>query len=140
MHKRTSIRNALVALLTGTGPSYATSAGAKVYSNRAKKTNGLPNIKIHDEQETAQPRDIRSSNYIKKITMNIEITVAGREDYDTTLDNLAQQVEDLMASDRTLGGTASGVIYTGTDLNFEDGGDDGTTGKATLTYEITYLT
>ena len=58
--------------------------------------------------------------------MKIEIHVAASTGYDASLDNIAKQVEDLMASDRTLGGNASGIIYTGTDLTFEGGGDDGT--------------
>lgn len=138
-HKRTEIRDALVAMLTGTGPTYATAADARVYANRVhgQFTNKLPSINIVDGQESATPRDIRSTQYVRTWTVQIELRIEDSSGYDTTLDDLAKEVEDLISANRTISGKATSSKYTGTEPSFEQA--EKTIGKSVLTYEITYV-
>lgn len=137
-HKRTDIRTALVSLLKGTAPGYATDADQRVFANRTHNLNQLPAIVIYDEQETASPRDLRSTQYIRTINTKIEITVEATTSYDSALDDICKQVEDLISADRSITGTASTSVYINTELIF-DGSGEKPVGKATLHYEIKYL-
>lgn len=137
-HQRTNIRNALVTLLTGTGPTYATDADTRVYANRTHNLNVLPAIVVYDEQETATPRDLRGTQYIRTVNTKIEITVEANTSYESALDTICKQVEDLISADRSITGTASTSVYINTELIF-DGSGEKTIGKATLHYEIKYL-
>lgn len=134
-HKRTDIRNALKAMLTDT-----TDAQDKVYVNRPYNIDKakLPAIHIYDESETIGTRDIGAARFLRKITTKIDLLVTGSTQVDTDLDDLAKQVEDIINADRRLQATCSSAIYQGIDTTFEVG--EKSVGKATLTYEITYLT
>jgi hypothetical protein len=138
-HQRTTIREALISRLTGTAPNYATVAGARIYSNRPYNLGQpkLPAIIVRDDEETAVPRDMRLSPYIRTWKVRIELHLDGTTDYDTDLDDFAKQVEDLMAQDRTMGGTAVAVKYSSNEPSFEQG--DKVIAKAILTYEFTYI-
>ncbi len=139
-HQRTTIRNALLAILKGTTPTWATAASDNVYTNRVHNLNNtkLPAILINDGSETASPRDLRSALYIRKLTMKIEIKVEATSGYDEDLDDIAKQIEDLISSDRTLSGTASTCQYIGMEPSFDAG--EKVIGILTLTYEIQYIT
>jgi hypothetical protein len=138
-HKRTDIRNALKAMLLGTGPAYATDAEDRVYTNRAYNIQSakLPVILIHDESETATQRTNGPANYLRKLILKVECLVTASTDYDSDLDDLCKQVEDLISADRSISGTCSASLYQGTELKFDTGSKP--IGQAILTYEITYL-
>lgn len=140
-HKRTDIRNALVSLLKGTAPSYATSAGLKIFSNRTHNipSSQLPAIIVYDEQEVSVTQDMRQLVSQRRLQMKVDIRVKATEGYDTALDNIAKQVEDLIKANPQLSGTAMGAVYQSTELSFE-AAEEGTIGLAILTYEINYRT
>lgn len=139
-HKRTDIRNALKDLLTGSSPTYATSAGANVYTNRVYNHSKikLPTINIFEESESANTRDANTRLYSRTLTMKIEVRVEANEDWDEALDDILLQIEDLIAANRQLGGKVSASKYTGTEFQFEPG--EKMIGLGTLTYELIYFT
>lgn len=136
-HQRTTIRNALKDLLLGTAPTYATSAGARVFTNRTYNKKTLPAIVIYHEEESAIPRDIRSKQYIRAINFKIEITLEGSSDYDSDLDDICKEVENIMVENNNISGTATSSSYLNTELKFEQG--EKTLAQATLIYEIKYI-
>jgi len=69
--------------------------------------------------------------------VKIEITNEGKENLDETLDDIAKQVEDLITSNRSLGGLSTTILYTGSEAQF-DGGGDKPIGTKTLNYNIQY--
>lgn len=139
-HKRTDIRTALVALLTGTSPTYATSAQANVFSNRVRNISEakLPAINILDQPETATPRDIRSALYIRTWTIKIDLIIESTNNYDSDLDDICLEIETLINSDRTLGGLCITINYLGTEPEYDDSGQK-TIGHASMNYEIKYI-
>jgi hypothetical protein len=139
-HQRTFIRNALVTLLKGSSPTYATNVSDRVYPNHTNNiaSANLPAIIIYHDNETATPRDLRSASYIRTLIFKIEIIVEGTNGYDKDLDDICIQVENLINTDRSITGTATSTKYISTDLIF-DGSGKQTIGKATLTYEVNYI-
>ncbi len=141
-HKRTELRAALVGLLTGTGPAYATSVDDKVYTNRIHNTakEKLPAIFIHDADESASLTTLPGRRYQRTWTVRIEAIIeASQTGYDTTLDALVSEIETLLHNNPTLdvAGVPNGLTYTGTEIVYEPANK--TIGSATLTYEIKYL-
>jgi hypothetical protein len=134
-HQRTTIRNALKAMLLNN-----TYADNRVYANRAFNIDKakLPAIHIYDESEAISDRVLNAQRLLRKITMKIDLRVTSSSTSDTDLDDLSKQVEDIISADRRLSGTCSSSIYQGMETSFEIG--EKTIGRATLTYEITYLT
>ena len=134
-HQRTTIRNALKAMLTGT-----TAAGTSVYANRAFNLDKakLPTIHIYNDPETISDRTMGNQRLLCKSIIKIDLTVANSSNVDTVLDDLCKEVEDIIKEDRRLQGTCSASQYTGMEPQFDPA--EKTIGRATLTYEITYLT
>jgi hypothetical protein len=134
-HKRTLILSAVETMLLNN-----TVADDRIYKNRAFniQVDKLPAISLDVQSENAQPRDIRTSIYIRKLLIKIIATISSSDDYNTELDDFCLQIETLFNSNRNISGTATGCVYQGTELSFEPGTK--TLAEATLTYEITYLT
>lgn len=135
-HKRTEIRQALVALLLNN-----TGATDRVFSNRVRAYDSkkFPAIAVFDESEAATVRDMAGRNYLRKLLTKIEVVTEGKGNYDEIIDNLALEIETIVSANPKISGKAQGVIYQGTELTFEQSGA-GIICAATLTYEITYLT
>jgi hypothetical protein len=139
-NNRTNIRNALVALLTGTAPSYTTLCEDRIYPNRSHNIAKakLPAMRIFDESESGSPADLSSKRYRRKISTRIEILVESSTNLDSTLDTIAGQVEDIIAADRSLNGTALAATYISTELQFDSSGEK-KLGLAVLNFQIDYL-
>lgn len=140
-HQRTNIRNALQALIKGTSPTYNTAAGANVFTSRLQNlaTTNLPAIRITFEDETATARDLRASVYNRTIPVKIEAIVQATANLDDTADSICYDVEALLGANRSITGTASSSLYTGTNIEFNGEGEK-PIAIFTLNYEITYLT
>ena len=87
----------------------------------------------------ATPRDIRSTIYNRILVTTIEVVVEATTSYDTTVDNICKEVEDILSANRSISGTASSTIYLNTKF-LPDASGEKPIMVATLTYEITYLT
>lgn len=134
-HKRTTIRNAVVTMLTG-----STTAGSNVYANRMTRnwTSELPAILIYMLDETNVPRDVRSNQYIRTLQLLIEIRTQATTNVDTDIDDIALEVEDLIKADQSLTGNALAAILTSTEVTL-DSESELETGVAVLTYEVKYI-
>lgn len=138
-HQRTTVRNALIDLLKGTAPSYATNAQDRVYANRVHNlaTSKLPAIIVSDEEENATPRDASGRLYYRTWSVNIEAFIEATSNYATTLDNLVLQIEDLLKANPNISSTAIGTIYISTQFSFEPA--EKPIAKATINYQIKYI-
>jgi len=139
-HPRKLIRQAAKALLSGT-----TAAGARVEASRTNpiKHTQLPSIGIYTESDTV---DWEHEGIEEK--HDLELKIAGwvvntsAVPGDDAMDDLAEQIESAMASDRFLGGAAGGqgVLLQGTETTIlADGGADPLIGRVVLTYAATYF-
>lgn len=137
MHARQQIRDAVKALLLG-----HTAAGQSVFENRTSTLTPieLPAIVIASEKETSVPRDNMGMQYIRNLTLLIEIRVQANADSaaDDALDNLALQVENLIQQNGNAAGPAYSALLTDTSVQFSAEGDE-YTGQLTMTYNCIYI-
>lgn len=135
MHKRQEIREAVKAMLLD-----QTLANANVYSNRVSTfwKQQLPSISVFTRDEETTPRDLANSKYVRTLNLTIEIHAEAKENLDDTLDTIADQIETLIGTDQSLGGTALGTIMTGTTV--ELAGEAATpVGVLTLSFQTKYI-
>lgn len=140
-HKRKQIRDALKNRLLGTAPTYSTSAEERVYTNLAylKDKAKIPLIHLIDGSEESTLRDMRTSLYIRRFQIQIEIKVSASNGVDEILDDLCTEIETLINADRTLGGVCHAAVYlSAEEPTFEPG--EKTIASTRLTYEFQYLT
>lgn len=133
-HKRQSIRDALVTILSDGMP------GVNVYANRQTSLwkAELPAVLVYTLDEAAEPRDVRSTQFIRSLQVIVEIKVAANANSDTVMDNYAEQVETLIRADQSISGNALAAIYKSTETRLDsESQDDIATG--TLTFECKYI-
>ena len=137
-HQRTTIRQAVAALLSG-----ETAAETRVYTTRVRpyRKGDLPAISVYTLEETVSadgsataPRELE-----RDLQLVIEAWVSPSETVDDDLDDLALEIETAMHADPYLGGAVGDSMLAATTLGvLEDG--DGIMGVATLTYDVIYRT
>ena len=135
-HNRKLIRHAVKDLLIDN-----TSAGPNVYPNRETNLweSELPAILIYTKDEPeAQPRAVNSQQYIRKLTLFIEIKTLATETVDDDLDDLAEEVESIIRANPNLNSTATSVQYKGTEIIL-DATSETEKGVAILTFEVQYI-
>jgi hypothetical protein len=134
-HQRQTIREALVTMLSGN-----TDAGTEVYANRAAIIwrEELPLIQIFTRNETATRRSINSQQSIRTLTLSVEVFAEANDNLDDTLDTISKQIEDIIAANPSLSGTANGSLLTDTEINLDSVGEK-LVGKLTLTFETKYI-
>lgn len=137
-HPRTQIRQATIAALDG-----ATAAGARVHDTRVDpfRKGDLPALSVYTLSESS---DKASGGLDREVQLEIAGWVSGADAAAVAraMDDLAVQIEDAMAADAGLRGTASDSVLTGTEpqIRAEDGKSDPLVGIITLTYTVTYQT
>lgn len=138
-HKQTDIRNALVSLLTGTAPTYATAAENRVFTNRVHNlpANKLPAIIIHDGPELATSYGNQHTKYIRTWSVRVEVKVEASTNFEAAVDALTKQVEDLILTNYSLGGLATKIVYTGAEPTYETG--EKTQGSKDINFDIQYI-
>lgn len=133
--KRQQIREAAKAMLLG-----HTEAGQNVYSNRVSALwrSDLPSISIYLTDETATPRDLRQSSYVRTGTLVFQILAAATENLDHQLDTIADQIESITGADPSLKGTVQGFLLQSSESELNT---EGTTpiGTLSLIYQVTYI-
>ena len=136
MHARTQIRKAVIALLKDN-----TSAGSNVYEARAYPINDpkLPALLVYTKQETVGEQSIsRPRTHQRELMLTIEAYVKARGNVDELTDVLALEVEQLIATDPTLGGLVKDIVLDTTETQFSDDGER-PIAVAVLTYSILYV-
>lgn len=135
-HQRKTIRDAAVDLLIDAD----TAAGENVFPNRETSLweSELPAVLVFVKDETAEPLDLAGTRSIRTLQLVIECKVKATPSVDDDLDTLCDEVEDALAANLNLSGTALTSIYKSTET-FIDAGSETEKGVATLTYEIKYI-
>ncbi len=140
-HQRQTIREAIKTALVGTGPSYATSAGVRVYETRALPIRRLelPAIAVYTTDETSSDNDTAPRRLTRTVDLLIEASVQAGSNVDDSMDAICVQIERAMHADETFGAVCmdSTLVNTKTEV-FEEGQQ--LFGVATLTYSVTYET
>lgn len=120
-HVRTSIRDAIVTALTGLATT-----GTKVYRTRIYPLGEgkLPGLAIYTNSEANEYLTMGSARVIeKKVVVSVEIYVKAATNYDSTLDQIALEVETALAADVTLSGLATDLMIQSYSSEFNGDGD-----------------
>lgn len=144
-HERQEIRDAVKAQLIGTGPSYRTAAGARVFGNRMTPINQveLPALVVYTEDETVAPSSLSTAPRELTRTLNLAIEgylrVAPNVLLDDKFDDLALQIETAMDYDCEFGGKCFTAILSSTEFGIKTEGDR-PMGAIRMVYSIVYHT
>ncbi|OGQ23516.1 MAG: hypothetical protein A3I05_01100 [Deltaproteobacteria bacterium RIFCSPLOWO2_02_FULL_44_10] len=136
MHQRKQIRDKIVSLLMG-----KTDAGNNIFPSRVRplEEQSLSSIQVYANSESSEIWQEAPREYERKLSLSIQITAKADEGLENTLDIIAEQVEDLLRQDHTLGELCRDVILTGTELTIHENGDT-LIGSCNITYDILYYT
>ena len=134
-HARTQIRNAVTTLLKGN-----TTAGNNVYEARVYPLNDpkLPALLVYTKQETVGEQSMsRPRTQQRELFVTVEAYVKARGNVDEDTDNLAMEIEQLIAADPTLGGLVKDTALDTTETQFSDDGEK-PVAVAILTFSVLY--
>ena len=138
MSIRKQIRAKIKTILLNT-----TSAGANVYSGRTTPLwqAELPAILIYTREEPSERLDRGGEKLLRNCQVAIEARVRLPADssLDDTLDDLAQEIEDKIEADETLGGLALHSTLLNTEIDVTAEGER-ELGAIRLTYAMAYTT
>ncbi|WP_342270475.1 hypothetical protein [Rickettsia endosymbiont of Orchestes rusci] len=137
MHARTAIREAFVELLQG-----KTLVGNRVYNTRLynMEFTSLPGIIVFSTNEEVTTNTItppRSQDRVVKII--VECYAKATKDVNKTVDNIAAQIERLVANSIILKKLCKDCRLQSTDINLNCDGDQ-PVAVATLTFSVSYRT
>lgn len=138
-HPRETLRKKAVELLLG-----QTSAGQSVYASRVEPfisrswEQELPAIVVYTMDESAELFSAAPREYQRRVELVVEIHAAGDASLDDTLDSVARQVETVLLSDDTLGGTVNDLRYARTRMVLRDEGET-LIGGCRISFEAEYL-
>lgn len=142
MHQRQEIREAVIAMLTKVvGGKYPTAAGSRVFAMRMNKLaeTQLPAIIVYTLSEDAAQFNEAPRELKRTCKLAIEAAIIADSKAEDLLDQLAEQIEAVMAADVTLKKKAAASILTATESEiFSDGKQD--IGAVRLDYEVEYYT
>jgi hypothetical protein len=134
-HVRKQIRDAVAAALTG-----LTTTGTNVFKGRyfSMQTPKLPALLVYTTNEDAELSIMGSSRGSDRVlSLVIEGYAISKTIVEDTLDQIAVEVEEAMASDYTLNGLTRDVRYTGYELD-ANADPEQTVAVIRLTFDIKY--
>jgi hypothetical protein len=134
-HARTQIRQAVLALLTG-----STTAGSNVFEARVYPIDEpkLPALLVYTKQETVGEQSMsRPRTQHRELVVTVEAYVKSRGNIDQDTDTLALEVEKLIAADPTLAGLVKDTALDTTETQFSDDGEK-PIAVAVLTFSVLY--
>jgi hypothetical protein len=134
-HKRQDIRDATYALL-----NTHTSVGTNVFKNRVinLQQTQLPAIDITTTSETATPRGMNATVYIRKLELKIRIMLDALSDIDDEIDDIAAEVEAILFANKSLSGTCSGSTYQSMNIEIDDQGSK-IIAVGEMIFEVNYI-
>lgn len=141
-HPRKLIRHAVVALLIAAN----TAAGSRVLGTRVEphKKTKLPALSVYTLNDPVDEDDSTETEEAHELELEIAGWVAHTDAVpaDDAMDDIAEQIEAVMAANPYLNGKASEVRFVGTVTSVveEDGRSDPLVGIVVLTYAVTYRT
>jgi hypothetical protein len=144
MHERAAIRQAVVSILKGTAPDYATDAGDRVSTSRLAPQRGklLPAIAVYILDEVVD--DVVGTALRRTATLAIDVWAATRlpDELEDQLDTMALQVEDAIEADPFLG--LGLIVFRGARIESTEIGvkleTDQPVGCAHLEFSVVYET
>lgn len=138
-HPRKTIRAYVKDVLKNGG----TLAGENVFTNKKIHIDSdcLPEIIIHTESESVDLMDQAPKRYSRDLSVVIEAFAKGitEEECQDTLDQMAWQIENLLAQSDSWGGNLNHVDLTGVRMEFQETGTN-PIGCCIMTYKANYLT
>lgn len=136
-HVRKQIRDAIVTALTG-----LTTTGSNVFRSRVfpLESGKLPGLCIYTKTESVEFDTMTiSRSVMRNLEVMVEAYVKGTADYDNTLDTIAVEVEEAIASDVTLGGLSKDVQVVAFDADYNGDGEQ-TAAIGRFTVAVRYRT
>lgn len=137
MHARRAIRDAAVQALTG-----LLTTGANVHATRLYpiEAAGLPALCIYTlAEESGFDTMSPSRKLLRRLELAVEIVAQVNDTLDDALDAIALEVEQILGTNFTLGGTAKDCELQSTKITVRGEGEK-QTGSAVLIFGITYRT
>lgn len=118
-HAHTQIRSAVVAALTGLATS-----GTRVFANRlyALAEANLPGLRVFTDSEEVSAESIHHPHLqSRRLSLVVEACARASADLDSTLDQMAQEIEIALAGPLTVGSAVLYPILTGSQFDDEAG-------------------
>lgn len=129
------IRASAVDILTGLDTT-----GLNVFSSRVHNLEEvkLPALLLYIYEEESQPLTISVPRTIEKIaTLHLEGYVKQNANYDDKVDDIAQEVEEALYTNRTLNGLVLDSFLRNTEVEYESNGDN-PLARVVMDFEICY--
>jgi hypothetical protein len=136
-HVRKQIRDAVITTLTG-----LSTTGSNVFRSRIYplESNKLPGLCVFSKSEATTFDTLTISRSINRVLeIGVEAYVKATSDYDNTLDTIAVEVEEAIASDVTLGSLAKDTQVTSFEADFSGEGEQ-PVAIGRFTVEVIYRT
>lgn len=136
-HVRKQIRDAIITTLTG-----LSTTGSNVFRSRIYplESNKLPGLCVFSKSEATTFDTLTISRSINRVLeIGVEAYVKATSDYDNTLDTIAVEVEEAIASDVTLGSLAKDTQVTSFEADFSGEGEQ-PVAIGRFTVEVIYRT
>lgn len=136
-HVRKQIRDAVITTLTG-----LSTTGSNVFRSRIYplESNKLPGLCVFSKSEATTFDTLTISRSINRVLeIGVEAYVKATSDYDNTLDTIAVEVEEAIASDVTLGNLAKDTQVTSFEADFSGEGEQ-PVAIGRFTVEVIYRT
>lgn len=136
MHPRKQIRDKVVSLLIG-----KTDAGNNIFPLRVRpiEEQTLPTVQVYANSESSEIWQEAPREYERKLSLAIQITAKADDNLEDVLDTIAEQVENVLRQDHSLGELCRDVILSGTELTLNQNGDT-LIGSCNITYDLLYYT
>jgi len=134
-HLRTQLRNRAIADLTG-----LTTTGSNVFASRVypMESGNIPGLCIYTREETVTPATIAAPRLqMRELQLVIDGYAVATSNLDSTLDQIALEVEEAMAGDVTLNSLAKTIVLQSVDADYSDEGER-PAGMVRLLYVIEY--
>ena len=137
-HPRRNIREKVVSVITAATPA----AGSRVYDSRTQPVTTAPFVIVTTPaEEILDNQELGTPTFQRLLTVHVECVESGRPTSGTLArdcDDLAREVEEALAANRTLDGLVLYISLAST--NMEAGDDiDPPAHSAVMVYEAQYL-
>ena len=138
-HARTTIRKTIVSLLKNNS-TLRRVVGDRVYESKIYPIVNTPSIVVYTPNEQIVDHTITFPRIqTRQLTLIIEIFAKENTSIDQISDSLCLEVEDILASDLTLGGMIKDLALNSSETIYSSEGDK-PIAIANLNYSITYRT
>ena len=136
-HVRQTIRSNITTALTG-----LTTTGSNVFQTRLFpiEESKVPALCIYTKSEESEYSTVtRPRTQMRALEVMVEAYIKGTANLDNTIDTIAVEVEEALATDATRGGNAKDTRITSVDIEF-NGDAEQSVAVARFTVAVDYVT